>query len=345
MLGSILRFLVELFSWKTPAGNEASVTGQVGLRQDGMRKIGPVPRQEGLVIAKDINVKRKNVQEIKPREPVKHWLADVMRNFSIGDEVRYFPEYKDETVLPSIILGYSVNGHIIYIQDQVSIETVQGESIIVIIDDHGRHEIYEVHTFCFMLPNDEKTSGLNYEARAELGTRGQFTRGNHITMLANSGDSGSPMVESNVLKIQPMKDGYYAREQLVFLKVIPDTLKTIDNRRYCRVKSQIPVTLRLTKNDQPHRCLLLDFSEGAARVKSVEDDNFTERLTIGQKVVLNIELPKLHKSFGIGGHVKIKRENSAVISFDTIYKDGSFEIISVIDTLQLKASLLQCLDS
>lgn len=361
MLSSLLRFLLALLPRKASVGNAAPVTGssgkiKAGLHQDRTRKINqrPVqrvvrsaelmPRQDDRVMPKDNDVRCKNVQEIKPRESVKHWLADVMRCFSIGDDIRYFPEYKDDTVLASIILGFSVNGHIVYIQDQVNVETVNGESIIVITDDHGRHEIYEVHTFCVMLPNDEKTSGLNYEARAELGTRGQFTRGNHITMMANNGESGSPVIEANVLKIQPMKDGYYAKEQLVFLKVIPDTLKTVDNRQYCRVKSQIPVTLQLAKNDQPHRCLLLDFSEGATRVKSVEEDNFTERLTIGQKVVIHIELPKVNKSFVIGGHVKIKRENSAIISFDNIYKDGSFKTISVIDNLQLKASLLQCLD-
>lgn len=270
-------------------------------------------------------------------------IKDIYYNFPIGTRVDYYPEFQEHMLMQSIVLGYEINGHHIYTQNQLKFtSTATGTPKLSINTANDHLDLLQASNFCLILPgNTGEENKLDYPSKASLGRRGQFRNGNNISLIARHSDQGVVTLESCVREsIQP-KDGYYRGHTLALLEIFMPELLFRDQRTHHRIKTRLPIQIQLKQGDKPHPCLLSDYSELHAQIEFSEDSEIFNHLKEGDTAILTLKLEQSHRSFVISANIARKQQNSVVIAMKKILTNGDFKAFELIDALDIKASLLQ----
>ena len=270
-------------------------------------------------------------------------IKDITENFPIGGRIDYYPEYQQHMLMPSIILGYEINGQRIYSQNQLSFSNTSGGTPKLSVNaGDGIQDYLQASSFCFMLPgNAGEENKLDYPSKASLGRRGQFRNGNNITLIARQADQGVVTLESNVRESIQSKDGYYRGHMLSLLEIFTPELLFRDQRTHHRIKTRLPIQIQLDEKDSPHPCLLSDYSELHAQIEMGEESSLLLKLKEKDTVTLGLKLEQSHRSFVIKASIIRKHPNSIVVSMEKTLRNNRFEPFELMDALELKASLLQ----
>lgn len=270
-------------------------------------------------------------------------IQEIIAYFSIGEQVDYYPEYQTDLTMKSIILGYEINGHVIFARNQI--EFLIGKSNAQLITVHineKTHEYTLVTSFCLLLPGKAgEEYKLNYLNKASLGPRGQFRPGNAITMMARHQSRGIIHLETTVRETILPKSGYYRNHQLVLLEVTATSLEITEQRDHHRISTKIPIKISIQGKPQIHNCLMTDYSEVGAQISFNQNDPLAQELKSGDRFQLTLQLDELHKTFVIGGVIMRNQKERAVLSFQDIISEGSQKSFELIDALFIKSCLLQ----
>jgi len=270
-------------------------------------------------------------------------IKEITHNFPIGERIDYYPEYQEHMMMQSLILGYEINGHRIYSQNQLQLSTTNsGTPQLSINNEDSTQDYLQASSFCLMLPgNTGEENKLDYPSKASLGRRGQFRNGNTITIIARQADHGVVTLESSVREsIQP-KDGYYRGHMLALLEVFSPELLFRDQRTHHRIKTKLPIQIQLSEGGTAHPCLLKDYSELHAQIELGEESTILSQLKENASVIITIKLEHSHRSFVIATNIMRKQQSSIVVAMEKISHNGHFEPFELIDALDIKASLLQ----
>lgn len=270
-------------------------------------------------------------------------LKDIVSYFPIGDRLSYYPEYQPDMTMQSLILGYEINGHIIYTQNQLEIITSSnGNGFITLHLDREEREFSRIDSFCILLPGKAgEEYKLNFLNKAALGSRGQFRNGNAITLIARYQEQGVIVVETSVRESILPKEGCYRNHRLVKLDVIASSLEISEQRTHHRLQTNIPIRLEHKADQQRYQCILSNYSEVSAQIKFAHDTDPNKLFRIGHHLTITLKLDKLHRTFVLGGTVMRINHDNLILTLQEILIDGKFKPFELIDALDVKASLLQ----
>ena len=268
-------------------------------------------------------------------------VAAVMEHFQVGGKIRYSPDYRPEVTMDSLIIAYGINNHLIYAQRDIRLDTSGKQPTLLIDDDWKDRPIPEIRRFCIILPDIGNLEDvLDYDTRVRVHNGGQLQRGDRITLMSLYANQGLPHVDTTVRKRVTLRDGYYANHSVIVLEVDTNTLRMVDQRQHYRIRTELPVTIRLADESMARRCNLVDFSENSLRLTFDEAD--MEVPALGrQKVFINIDLEEQHKSFTLQANAIRKGEDFAVMRLTHVQQGDEFVELGLLEALDIKASLLQ----
>ena len=276
-----------------------------------------------------------------PAVDLERW-ALFAEHFTIGQKLRYYPEFREEIVFQTFVLAYRVNDKYLYSRDAVVMDS-DGRPMGFRLADKKLLALAQIENFQLLLPDtSDMERTLDYFTRAELGRAGQFRQGNTITLFADTAERGIPTVDTKVDRRQTLKTGPYAETPTILVTPDFDTLLLADQRRKQRVQTDIGAELYLSADGDPFACVLGDFSETSMRLRVREDQPLMPAMASEQGVIVVF-------SFGSGNHASsyrirgklFRREDDfCVVQIEQLDKDGSFEPIRTMDILEIKTGLL-----
>jgi hypothetical protein len=271
-------------------------------------------------------------------------LIDLMRCFPIGGKLRYYPEHRKDIVLESIVIAYGVNNQLVYTQNDIQIDADDGSLVFLLDDNWMDRVVREVHQFCLLIPYVAPSQNdLDYVRRAALETGGYLQRGETLTLMSLCNARGVPHVNCTVRKRVLMKEGYYANHAMVVLELQADTLDHVDQRQQMRLRTHIPVTVKASETAPDLGGTLVDFSESSLRIRLNEG---TDPLADRKGLIATIDLsgsaaPGQAQRFVFAGKVLRRDDDCVVLGLTGRLKQNRFRDMELMDSLDLKASLLQ----
>lgn len=276
-------------------------------------------------------------------EPLKiAQLAELIDYYPLGSKIYYYPEFQQDCELETLVLGYGVDKHFIFSPANIAAQQASGIDGLRVSVDGQQHLLNKVDRFCVMIPfNEDDDNKRGYARRAELGPRGPFSRNNTITLVTSTG-SRMVTIDTVVRKIQPLEGDIYAGYKAVLLDVLPSTLKLVDQRQQYRLPTHLPAQLAV-KDGNVHPCTLLDYSEGAMRLHFERSHPELQSLSQYRRLTLTLEIAEGngHKKFTLGCVMYRKSDTSMVVKLQGIYKDGEMQALNMVDSLDLKSSILR----
>jgi len=268
-------------------------------------------------------------------------VAEVIRHFEIGQRVSFFPEYKEELTLDTIVVGYMINDYTIHSAAEISIETHDDGLHLIITAKGERFDLSEVTKFAVLVPAEShEEDKLDFNSKLELHRIGLFRTGNSITLVSQTHAHLTPSIESQANRTQELHEGIYAGLKVAILNVLVNTLELKERRKHQRVSTHIPVTLHALNSDKRYRCTLLDFSESGARLGIDIDSKISVITQIGRTLVLEVPLPEFEQFYVLQGSIQKLSNNSLVMQLDKIVKNGALRPLGMIDALGIKGILL-----
>lgn len=273
-------------------------------------------------------------------------LADLINCFPIGKRLNYYPEFKENLKLESILLGYMIDDRPVFSGADIRVLR-EDDAVRIFLADGSRGEIplHNVSTFAFVLPDTEVDTQLDYMRRAELDRVGCFRPGNAITLISSKHVDGTASLDTEVRSVKTQRVGVYAKHRLALLVAQPETLKFTEQRQYQRVEVRVPVTLRTQHGELEHDCMLHDFAETSVRIGFARDSELAAQLRDGRQMVLTLALGANGRRYVIDGPVRRADDDCLIMDIKRLQKGGHFKTFSMLDALDIKASLLEHFNS
>lgn len=270
--------------------------------------------------------------------------ADRLRTFAthfrIGQKILYFPEYHQKSVLNTIIMAYRVNGTYVYANEALRFRadnSLQGFRMTA----RDMLAIEEVSSFQLLLPDtSELERKLDYFTRAELGPAGHLRQGNTITLVCDSAERCVPMIDTVIQRRQTMEEGPFEGSSTILVTPDLGSLKLNDKRRHQRVQTAMWADLFYASGSPPIPCLLKDFSETSLRLGSGDMNPQIPELEAGRSVVVEFDFGSVESTYRIRGKVARVDASGCVMRMEQIFKDGEFDRIKLMDTVEIKTRLL-----
>jgi hypothetical protein len=264
-------------------------------------------------------------------------LRDLSSHFAIGEQILLRPEYIQELEVKSIVVGMMVNQRVIYANEDVS-----WDEATQTLAFHGRDDgksFSRVEEFALLLPLENSDDRkMPYQRKEELSRVGLFKRGNTITAMSSGGGRSSYTIDGLVNSYLRLKQGLFVNHEVAVLNLDADTFEVSERRKYQRLLTDVPATIRALKGDRVFDCLLVDFVEDAGRF--LIDDPAAAILLVGGKPVgVTLEMTELDRRYRLEGAVLKVEGNRVVVHFRHIFKDGAFTPFTSLDGIEIKAML------
>ncbi|VAW88416.1 hypothetical protein MNBD_GAMMA17-2246 [hydrothermal vent metagenome] len=263
-------------------------------------------------------------------------LCQLLPYFPISSNLKYFPEYRQEITLDSIIIAYLINGEVIYSNNELS-TTNDNHNLII-----NGTMIDEINSFAFLIPTIIRNeTELDYEQKEILEQSGGLAKGNSITLIGQQYDGNIPFIDTVVKKYARLRDGHFNNTQVVVLNVDPTLLELKDQRSQTRLTAKIPALIQTKLDNEKHQCTLIDFSEHTVKICCDDNDIVPMSCEKGETITLTFNLPTSTTPHIMKGRV-VKIDGTAIIAkLEEILIEQQFEKLTSIDILELKTKLLQ----
>lgn len=261
--------------------------------------------------------------------------------FPIGRKVRYFPEYKREIVFDTIIIAYCANDQYLYSRDAIQLDDTGTPEAFLVGPKKLPLPLEKVTRFQLMVPDTtdmERT--LDYIRRASIGRARQFLSGNSITLFAETGERGVPMVDTLVHKRLKPSDGPYADHRMILLGPDLDTLSLADQRKKQRVAADMRVDLLHKANPNPFHCALADFSETSLRLRAPDAAHPLPAMAENDEAIVVIDFGEPGSLYRIKGTVFRGDAEACVIKLARLFRGTTFQKFTTMDILEIKTGLL-----
>lgn len=292
-----------------------------------------------LKIFNKTNKKGEAASATPPRKPPldKAALCKVIASFPISTNVKYYPEYRREVILDTIILAYQINEDIVFSNADIACDVSNG-----LIEFKGNAP-KDITSFCLLVSSASRGEAeLDYERKGILEQSGGFARGNSITLMGKQINGQLPMIDTTVTKYVRFKEGYYNGHQAVALAVKPELLEMTDQRKQQRIEAMIPAMAQSTRNVQGHACTLVDLSDNSVRVACDTTVSAAINTLTGDKLTLTFRLADDELPLVVRGTVLRLDGDCFVLKLEQIARTpNAFEKLHSIDIIEMKVKLLQ----
>lgn len=268
-------------------------------------------------------------------------LKVLLEFFPIGKKLRYCPEFKQEIVFDTLLVGYCMNGRFAYSGDSIRRDAAGTPTAFRSQDGDSWLPIDKLELFQLLVPDTtDLEMTLDYPRRALLGRGRQFATGNCISLTANAGTKGLSSLDTEVAKQIVLADGPYAQTKMILLTPAWTTLTVTDQRRKARAKTCAPVILSVAGTRLAGPCTIVDMSDEAMRIRVRDRQTKRPVTSPGASVTLDIDLGDDEHRYSIKGAVFRRSMETCVIRLQGLLKDGKLTRFDPLTLLGLKAALL-----
>ncbi len=269
-------------------------------------------------------------------------VCSLVNHFPIGAPVDYYPEYRQEITLDSLVVAYVINRDIVYSATDVKCGAKSGS---LVLSDQGIIRTYEkVNRFMIVVPDlGSNRTKLDYIRREELSRIGGLSIGNSITLVGRQDNGQIPVLETVVKKRTRFKDGHYDNQIMALLDVNAESLTLTDQRTHLRLKANVPASVQISKRGEYKifNCILADFADHSLRIVLGEDFPEDALPRIGGDLVVMFNLPGRSEQVALMGELYRKSAEEAVVMLKGLVRHGQLAELGAIEILGIKASLLQ----
>jgi hypothetical protein len=261
--------------------------------------------------------------------------------FPIGKKLRYYPEFKQEIVLDTLIVAYCVNGNYVYASEAIERDADGAPMTFHSSESTVRTHVAKLKLFQLLVPDtSDLEMKLDYQRRSLIGRGRQFKQGNCISLISNAGGRGVSTLDTEVAKQVDLPDGPYAHANMILLTPDLDTLAVSDQRKKARTKIFAPVKLFSPQGKFSALCTIVDISEGELRMRVRERGTTMPMLQRGDGVIVETELAEAERHYLIKATVIRRSAETCVIHLDGQIRDGKLQKFAALDLLELKSGLL-----
>jgi len=263
-------------------------------------------------------------------------LCQLLPHFPIGSNLKYFPEYRQEIIIDSIIIAYLINGETVYSNRNLS--TTDNSNTLVL----NGSPIDEVNSFAILLPTVNRNEiKLDYEQKEILEQSGGLAKGNNITLIGQQSNGKIPFLDTVVQKYARLKGGHFNNTQIAVLNVDPALLEMKDQRSQTRLAAKIPGLLQTKLYSEKNPCTLIDFSEHTVKISCDDNEIIPMSCEKGETITLTFNLPSSSTTNTMKGKVIKIDDASIVVSLEEIQIDQHFKKLTSVDIIEIKTKLLQ----
>jgi hypothetical protein len=271
-----------------------------------------------------------------------HAICMAMRHFPVGAKVNYYPEYRKEIMMESVVIAYAINDNVIYSTSDLSCDERSGTVRLI---DQGKQIICnEIKSFHIVVPVfTQSEAKLDYVRREELLKVGGLVPGNTITLMGEQQNGQVPVLDTTVHKRAMFKDGYYANHTVALLEVNLESLMLADQRSRLRLQTDLPAVLRLAQRDEYKllNCVLADFSDISLRLAIDPDSIVNVNVKERDDVIVTFNLPGQSQQISLTGNIFRVTDSAVVVTLKGMLERGQTARLGQIDILKIKANLLQ----
>jgi len=269
-------------------------------------------------------------------------ICRLMRHFPVGAKLQYYPEYRKNIVLDSVVIAYAINDAVVYSTAGLSCDESSG--VLEFSDQDQKLVFNKITSFRIILPVFSQTeTKLDYIRREELLKVGGLVMGNVITLMGQQSNGQVPVLETIVAKRTMLKDGFYANQTVALLDVDAETLMLSDQRAHLRLKTKIPATIQVSKRGEYAllNCTMIDFSDRSLRLRvegEFADDGMPRE---AGKLIVSFNLPGQSEYVSLMGEVFRIEGDAIVVMLTGFVEAGQSVELGQIEILKIKANLLQ----
>ena len=240
-------------------------------------------------------------------------ICRLMRHFPVGAKLQYYPEYRKNIVLDSVVIAYAINDTVVYSTAGLTCDESSG--VLEFSDQDQKLVFKKITSFRIILPVFSQTeTKLDYIRREELLKVGGLVMGNVITLMGQQSNGQVPVLETVVAKRTMLKDGFYANQTVALLDIDAETLMLSDQRAHLRLKTKIPATIQVSKRGEYAllNCTMIDFSDRSLRLRV--DGEFADEAMPreGGKLIVSFNLPGQSEYISLTGEV-FRIEGDAIV--------------------------------
>lgn len=272
-------------------------------------------------------------------------LCRVMRHFPVGSRVHYYPEYRKEIVLESVVIAYAINGDYIYSAHGLNCDEKSGA---LTFEEQGARKSYtKIKSFNIIVPVfTQSEAKLDYVRREELLKVGGLVAGNTITLMAEQQSGQVPVLDTMVQKRSVLKEGYYANQTVALLEVNAASLLLTDQRAHLRLQTNIPAQLRVTRRGEYKELsgVMVDFSDISLRLVVATNpapDAEAVKLKESDDLFISFNLPGRSEQIVLLGEIFRIEGDAVVVMLKGMVEKGQVARLGQIEILKIKANLLQ----
>ncbi|MCP4547209.1 MAG: PilZ domain-containing protein [bacterium] len=267
-------------------------------------------------------------------------LSACIVNFKIGHKVSYYPAGRKDCQVEAEVLGYRINRKVAFARTGFELEgnliKISGKTSRVI-------ELRDVESFEYILPRadvsepapESETGGTSLGESPDL-----FAVNAKFSMIRLSEGKSVPSVDMSVSRVSTFEAGPLAGRPVVFLEPNVDSFSFLDRRKYRRIKSHIPIQVKIGQGKPDLECIIDDFSERHFRIISESSGNPLESIEVNQPLVLFIDLPESDGHIVLNCTVMHQVAGGVVVRLRGLLRDEVFEEITPLSEMSIKAALL-----
>ena len=260
----------------------------------------------------------------------------VLQHFPIGTSVRYYPEFKKNILLDSVIIGYMVNKIPLFSAQDIVCE---GEGTAARLLIRNEKKPSRLTSLSIIIPAENRGVGhLDYARREELERVGGLMTGNNITLMARVSQGKTPLIQTTVKKNTLFKEGPFANTPIAVLDADITSLLLIEQRAHQRIQVQVPAQINID-NEAPLTCTMADFSDHSVRLRG--EAGWPANILAGRRLSLAFRLPGRDSDTVLRGEIYRVDYNDLVLMLEEIQSNGQCRRLEVIDVLEIKSKLLQ----
>ena len=261
--------------------------------------------------------------------------------FRIGSRIRFHREYEDAIVMESIIIGYCIEGQLIFQPKQVVIKRDDAGVSISVKTKNGIETYSRLSEFFLLLPADvDLESQLDTDSRATLGKRGPFVKGNFLKLMSFQPGQDNLCCEAIVNRNMKMNSGLYAGRAVTQLELCLGTVEVFEPRCEARVNTALPVNLHVNDEREFLEAEMLDFSETAIRIglRNSKDEwpNYGKK----DRPVISFTVPITNALMTVECQCSGERGLERIFEIERIKRQGQLVAFTDLDALELKINLL-----
>lgn len=265
-------------------------------------------------------------------------VVSVLDSFELGSPTSFFPEFRQDLRLKTVVLAYEINRHLVYSNSHLEYDSEEEGSIRLFSAAKGWVKIPQVKTFHVIVPLTKRQE-MDYRRGHDNGMMqviNDFRAGNMITLYSGRNNT-LHCIETTARRSLILREGLFAGKQVVMLKPHAETILATDRRKSVRIDTSIPVEVVNPRTNTNWTTTLCDFSEKFWRINKngVSSKNYRS----GDRLQIILQLPGADEAYTLNAEVMRINNGSIVTKITGMVKNDYFFSMGDLDDVVLRSML------